>query len=224
VPLPLVQATARAAGLLAGGQLAAAGLASTPAAAITDAVLKAMLLGKLRVVTAVVLVLAIVASGVSAITHRAWEDKQSLPSPQSAASPDEGPKDVARSNTLTITDHVVEAVNVAQNTISVAAPKPPPEPQVMVWREVRLTFGKAGQGVQVHPIWVQVPVRAQGLSAPRQQPKAAKLARLPVAKDARIIVTGAPGKLTGLKAGMRVTLELGTDAGKIVVRSIQAQP
>jgi RNA polymerase sigma factor (sigma-70 family) len=125
VPLPLVQATARAAGLLAGGQLAAAGLASTPAAAITDAVLKAMLLGKLKVVTAVVLVLAIAGSGVGVVTHGAWADHTGQAVGQQSASHTAGPMAVAPASSVVMKDRAAAPVPPARNAAAAEAATAP---------------------------------------------------------------------------------------------------
>jgi hypothetical protein len=67
VPAPLAQATAQAALLTAAGDAAAAVPANV--AFLTKGVLRAMLLKKLRAITAVVLSLALVGLGVGALTH-----------------------------------------------------------------------------------------------------------------------------------------------------------
>jgi RNA polymerase sigma factor (sigma-70 family) len=59
LPSTLVSSTAKAASLFAAGQTAAAGVISPTAAALTDGVLKTMLLNKLQIATAVLLVVAV---------------------------------------------------------------------------------------------------------------------------------------------------------------------
>jgi hypothetical protein len=60
-------------------------------------------------------------------------------------------------------------------------------------------------------------------SSRSMQQKETKLEGLPVARDARIVIKGKPGKLADLRAGMRVTLELGADGGQVVVKSIKVE-
>jgi RNA polymerase sigma factor (sigma-70 family) len=62
-PAPLVASTIQAASLFAAGQAAAAGLLSAKVVALTEGVLKTMLLTKLKTVTAVLLVLGMVGFG-----------------------------------------------------------------------------------------------------------------------------------------------------------------
>jgi len=66
VPAALVLATVRAAGLFALGNTAASGVVSATALALTQGVLNAMLLSKLKVASAVVLVVAVLGIGVGA--------------------------------------------------------------------------------------------------------------------------------------------------------------
>jgi RNA polymerase sigma factor (sigma-70 family) len=69
VPASVVSATIRAAGLLAAGQAAATGVISVKVAALTEGVLRAMLLTKLKTAVTVLLVLGIVAFGGVVLTH-----------------------------------------------------------------------------------------------------------------------------------------------------------
>jgi RNA polymerase sigma factor (sigma-70 family) len=69
---PLVAVTLRAAALLAAGKhLCAGGIISTNVAALTEGVLKAMLLTKLKSATAVLLVLAVLAAGAGGVSQSA---------------------------------------------------------------------------------------------------------------------------------------------------------
>jgi WD40 repeat protein len=70
-PTELVNGTVRAALLFASNQTAAAGLISAPVAALTEGVLKAMLVTKLKIVTAVMLTVGVVGSGAGMLTYRA---------------------------------------------------------------------------------------------------------------------------------------------------------
>ncbi|HZY83733.1 MAG TPA: sigma-70 family RNA polymerase sigma factor [Gemmataceae bacterium] len=71
VPAALVSTALRAALLGGGARAAAAGAVSAPAAALTEGVLQAMLLTKVKGVAAVVLALAVVGGGGGTLTYRA---------------------------------------------------------------------------------------------------------------------------------------------------------
>jgi RNA polymerase sigma factor (sigma-70 family) len=73
VPPSLVSFTIKAAGLYAAGRAAATGAVSLKVAALTEGVLKAMLLNKLKVATAVLLVVVILGIGVGVIRTSAAE-------------------------------------------------------------------------------------------------------------------------------------------------------
>src|SRR5262249_28724403 len=93
VPPPLVGATVKAAILLAAGQAAPAGLGSAPGAALTEGVLKTMLLTKLQIATAVLLV-GVLAGGAAMLalpppgdrTNGCQESREAGTSPQGAGS------------------------------------------------------------------------------------------------------------------------------------------
>jgi RNA polymerase sigma factor (sigma-70 family) len=70
VPISIVSSTIKAASLFAAGQAAATGAISVKVAALTEGVLKTMLLTKLKVAMAVVLLAALGLSGVGVATHR----------------------------------------------------------------------------------------------------------------------------------------------------------
>jgi RNA polymerase sigma factor (sigma-70 family) len=73
VPTPVVASTVKAATAVAAGQAAvAAGVISTNVAALTEGVLKAMLLTKLKIATAVLLAVGLVATGVG-FAFQQWE-------------------------------------------------------------------------------------------------------------------------------------------------------
>src|SRR5207245_1287526 len=71
VPASLAATTIKAALLVAAGQSLAAGV-STGAAALTEGVLKAMFLTKLKIATAVVLTLSVVGMGGGMFTYNTW--------------------------------------------------------------------------------------------------------------------------------------------------------
>jgi RNA polymerase sigma factor (sigma-70 family) len=81
VPTSVVVSTIKAASLLAAGKAAATGAISVKVAALTEGVMKAMLLTELKTVLAVVLVLGFVATGATVLTSRTaagQEDKPAL--------------------------------------------------------------------------------------------------------------------------------------------------
>jgi RNA polymerase sigma factor (sigma-70 family) len=209
VPLPLVRATVRAARMLAAG-----GAASAPAAALMEGVVKAMLLTKLKIVTALVLALAVAGAGVGIVTHRAGADEKTPPAAQKV-----GPKEAARADTLTLKNLVVDTINAARSTIGVAGPKRPVAVKIRFPSELKLKV----EG-QAKPLVLKLNGPLDGVAVVQPGQNQMKLAGLPVARDARITIKGAAGKLADLKVGMRVSLELGTAEGQLVVRRIEAEP
>ncbi|MCI0455813.1 MAG: sigma-70 family RNA polymerase sigma factor [Gemmataceae bacterium] len=92
VPTALVSSTVKAASLLAAGSAAATGGVSTTVAALTEGVVKAMLLTKLKVLTTVLLAVALLGSGGGLLTYRTLraEPKDAKPAgPPAAAAPGE---------------------------------------------------------------------------------------------------------------------------------------
>jgi RNA polymerase sigma factor (sigma-70 family) len=70
VPASVVASTIRAASLFAAGQVTATGPVSVKAVALTEGVLKAMLMSKLKAVVALVLVLGFMLSGAAVLSYR----------------------------------------------------------------------------------------------------------------------------------------------------------
>ena len=82
VPGPLVVSTVQAATLMAAGKTLAAGAISAKVVALTEGVLKAMLMTKLKVALAVVLTLNLIGAGVGLVycqTAGSGQDKQGKP-------------------------------------------------------------------------------------------------------------------------------------------------
>jgi RNA polymerase sigma factor (sigma-70 family) len=75
VPLSVASSTIQAASLFAAGQAAAPGVLSVKAVALTEGVLKAMLLTKLRIATAVLVALAALGAGTAALTQQGLAEK-----------------------------------------------------------------------------------------------------------------------------------------------------
>jgi len=102
VPLPLVTSTIKAASLFAAGQ-ATVGVVGAKVAALTEGVLKAMLLTKLKITTAVLLVIAVLGAGLAGLSYHALGAEPARviqPEPDKDAKADQpgphaGPKDEA---------------------------------------------------------------------------------------------------------------------------------
>jgi hypothetical protein len=95
VSISLVSATIQAATLVAVGQTAATGAISVKVAALTEGVLKAMLMSKLKAVIAIVLVLGLMATGATVLTCRtatAQSDKPPIAEKQVKAPPKQEPE------------------------------------------------------------------------------------------------------------------------------------
>ncbi len=71
MPTKLIGSTAQAASLFAAGEAATAGMVSAEVAALTGEVLKVMLLGKLKIVTATLLVASALAAGGTGLAYQA---------------------------------------------------------------------------------------------------------------------------------------------------------
>lgn len=94
VPTSLVSSTVKAASLLAAGQAAVAGLISIKAAALTEGVVITMLLNKLKTVTMVMMVAAIVGgAGLFYRTQAAEPAKEALRAAESQTDTEEPPSD-----------------------------------------------------------------------------------------------------------------------------------
>jgi RNA polymerase sigma factor (sigma-70 family) len=121
VPARLLSSTLRAATQLAAGQALAAGVVSARVAALTEGVLKAMLVTRLKVLTAVLLAAAAVGAGTVLLTRPALADKpadKAAGAPRQAAAkekPDTGP-----------TIHgTVTALDEAKHKLTLAVPRAP---------------------------------------------------------------------------------------------------
>jgi RNA polymerase sigma factor (sigma-70 family) len=212
VRLTLVRTTAQ---LALGDLLAAAKL--LPPVLLMRGVLKSMLLGKIKLVTVVALSLALVVMGFG-FCLRAGEDARASKSPAgpTASNPAE------QTNALSLKNYVVEAVDAAHRTISVSAMKHPIEFETRVSKMTvqKLVVEKEDERLVVKRTNVEVPVT---IVVPKVT-KETKVTDLPLAENARITFKGSVTKLSDIKAGTRVDLELGTEADHLVVRTIQIQP
>jgi RNA polymerase sigma factor (sigma-70 family) len=230
VPRELLLVTARAAARVAAGRTTA-GLASTQVITLTEGVMKAMLLNRLKLVTAVVLAFVVTCTGAAVLLSRAPASDQAAaggkPGKESA------PKPAAPANTIQVKNFAVEAVDVAAGTVTVADRRQPE------WRGAVIEHLGATLHLEVTkveklqrlPLHFEARVeKVQGAPLHFAEVKLAestehqaKLLNLPVAKDVAVALDGKPGKLADLKTGMAVDLGLSAEDGRLVIKSIQAR-
>src|SRR5205823_3491267 len=79
VPVSVTTSTIKAATVVAGGRAAAAGGISVKAAALAEGVLKTMLLTKLKIATTVLVALAVLVAGATALTQQVLAEKPADP-------------------------------------------------------------------------------------------------------------------------------------------------
>jgi hypothetical protein len=204
-PAPVVSSTIQAASLFAAGQAAATGAMPAPVA-LAEGVLKAMLLTRLKIATAVLVVVAAVSSAAGLI-YRA----QAAGPPGTA--PVTGNKAGAKAEAGGATEKGAEngegkgpKKEVKEGTLLADLEKlDPKEGSITVTRQGVLLGGLGDQrgGIGVFT-------------------KDIRLENLPVARTARILVNGKEAKLADLKPGMPVSLQLAVKGG-ITVQAITAE-
>ncbi len=196
VPTTVVSSTIKAASLLTAGQTLASGVISPAVAALTDSVLKTMLLNKLVKLTVVALLgmlafgeglhLRMMAAGQPDRSANQSGAAQNADAPAKAPDKNEskGTDPTAKDGTFIA---VLDKVDVEERTISVFRPG----------------FGKA-------------PNTTTALL------KSIRLENVPLHKDARISLNGKEATLADLKPKMRVILELEVK-GAIKIKEIKAE-
>jgi RNA polymerase sigma factor (sigma-70 family) len=178
VPNSVLSSTIKSANLFAAGR--AAGVVSAKVTALTEGVLKTMLLMNLKTVVAVLLVIAMVSVGAGLIGYGMAGGQESQGKKPDEAAPQKGP---AKSNEAGMGWHLQQAVwvltkvDAGRRTVSVRSQPTGPalNPKVNNGR-LRLPM----DGVSLHA--------------------------LPVAKGAKFQLDGKEAKLPQLKAGMRLSL------------------
>jgi RNA polymerase sigma factor (sigma-70 family) len=212
VPPSVMSSTIQAATLFAAGQAAAPGVLSVKAVALTEGVLKAMLLSKLKIATAVLVTVVVLGAGAAALT-------QQVPADQPVKEKKEDDK-----QTTTVTG-VVKAVDVENNALTVAHKEG--ETTFPVAKDAVIVIdGKRGAlaGLFVEAR-VNLTVSADQKTARRIDAEGPQLdgsvkevdaekgtitdARdrvFTVAKDTQIRVEGKPGKLADVPVGARLIL------------------
>jgi RNA polymerase sigma factor (sigma-70 family) len=131
LPLSLVNSTVKAAGLFAAGNAVSSGVVSTTVVALTEGVLRTMLLKKLKTAVAVLLVVALGFLGAGALLQTVPAAQQDVPQQQQEQAgkeakgkegkPGNGPKRV----TFTIRDAYLENVDDAHRLVTVKYLPPP---------------------------------------------------------------------------------------------------
>jgi RNA polymerase sigma factor (sigma-70 family) len=201
VPISVVSSTIKSAGLVLAGN--AAGAIALKVAALREGALKIMLLAKLKKVTLALLVFATMGVGAGAGTQLVLRQNTSAAKkgegarPQGATEPGRE-KVAAKSNEALLSRKVQEAswrlteVDIAKDTISVMTP--PPDRG----GDGTFTFKAIDGGERIQP---EGGVSLKGLS---------------FTKKAMIQLDGKNAKLSELKAGMRLTLQMSKNSLTII--------
>jgi len=195
LPLSLVSSTIKAATSYEAGRAAVEGLVSAKVVALAEGVLRAMLMTKVKVVTATILLAALAWCGIGVLTHSARAEGRSK-SAESTEARMAKPSQPVKLTTLRIRVDL-EAINALTHTITAS-----------YWHSHELDRTLAGAG--------QKGSRSFGFFQ-------AKLTDLPVAKDAKIRDAGKEIKFADLRTGTRVTLELAVDQAGLIVVDIQKE-
>jgi RNA polymerase sigma factor (sigma-70 family) len=227
VPLSVVSSTIQAASLAA-GSAAAAGALSARAVALTEGVLKTMLLSKLKIATAVLAALAVLGAGTAALTRQVPAEKAAQQKASGkeadpkASEKKEGEKDVRE------VSGVVKGVNLGKSTVTIADAVG--RKTVAVARDAAITIdGKPGElaglqpgalvtlglladqktassvrGEAPHVFGVAKAVDAEKSTVTVEDKGAEKT--FTVARGARVEIDSKPGKLAELPPGARLIL------------------
>jgi RNA polymerase sigma factor (sigma-70 family) len=206
LPSTFIASTVKAAGLSAVGQ-ATTGVISTKVTALTEGVMKAMFLTKLKIAAAALL---LVVAGFGAIVMMAQAGTGSPnnqnPLPQFLAAPDREKKEadnegaalhqVVQGQTWFVTrvDHVTNTIHFQFHPAFVAL------------------AGIAGGGGVGGGVGGAPGGGPGGFpnKAPAPDPEGIAL-QMAVAKDANVVVDGRPGKLADVQIGMQISLQMATD-------------
>ncbi len=211
VPCALAASTVKAAVLTAGG-LSAVGSVSAPVLALTEGVVKTMLLAKLRIATAVAVVLTVVGLGAVGLLYPTRAAEPEAPKKKEEPRQAEAEKKDRPAPPPGVAKGEVEMVNAEKDLLTVRLGG---GIFVLNLENAVIKFDKGGEA------------RFKGgdgkiLMHVSPPANAARLENLPVAQDAKITVNGKPAKLADVKKGMRVSLKLEVQ-GSIVVKSIEAR-
>jgi RNA polymerase sigma factor (sigma-70 family) len=205
VPAVVLSATIKVVTLVAAGQSAVTGLVSARVVALTEGVMKAMFLSKLKAMTSVLLVLAVFAVGASGLIH--WG--QALGQTERALLEEQGKAEGGSASRKKTENDEGKKTKKEPREGTLLADLEKVDP-----REWTITVTRSG-------------VLIGGLGDPQRGgigifSKTIRLENLPVAPTARILVSGKKAKLTDLKPGMPLSLKLAVKGG-ITVQEITAE-
>ena len=225
VPASLVTSTIKAASLFAAGQAAAAGVISVNVAALTEGMLKTMLLTKLKIAMAVLVAVAVLGMSTASLTFHVLGDQPADKAVQEKAKKVEP--------AITPVSGIVRAVDAAQSTITLANKqgektfsvakdasvsidgKPGKLADLPVEAHVTLNLaGDPATALSVQATGPQIPGVVKAIDAARNTITVAHKSgekTFAVAKDASVRVDGKPGKLADLPVEAHVTLKLSVD-------------
>jgi RNA polymerase sigma factor (sigma-70 family) len=219
VPLSVVSNTIQAATLFAAGQAAAPGVLSVKAVALTEGVLKTMLLTKLKIATAVLLVVAALGAGAAALTQPASADQP----PEEKKGAEKLPRTVrgvvktvdVEKNTLTVAHKDGETTfSVAKDAVIVISGKRDTLAGLSKEARVKLELSvdqKTASRIDADggPELEYGPVKA--VDGEKNTITDGKDTTYSVAREATIVIEGKPGKLTDVPVGARLRLILSAD-------------
>jgi RNA polymerase sigma factor (sigma-70 family) len=236
VPPSVVSATIKAATLVVAGQATAMGAVSLKVAALTEGVLKTMLLTKLKVAMAVVLLAALGFCGVGVLTHTtAWAVEPQPPKAGRAAEADGASTTICDGKNITIEWRGQDG-KVQHRTLKIREEekedkKEDAKPTALTVRDTVLlkidgnrktiTATVETSNLRIKESGNDFRLRLIGKDGEKEIVKGqTKLVDVPVAMDAKITDGKKEIGLTDLKAGMRVTLQLTVRDNQITVISI----
>jgi hypothetical protein len=152
VPAPLVASTVKAAATVAAGEAAAAGLVSAKVAALTEGILKAMLIAKLKIATVCLLVFGVACLGVGVLSFQALADKPAKSKAADDKSDAKSAKKGDKKQDSSEVHGVVKAVDAGKNTITVYTKKTSAQTYTLAQdAKIYLEEGKREKGSEPPP-------------------------------------------------------------------------
>jgi hypothetical protein len=197
VPSSVMSSTIGAASVYAAGQTAATGAISAKVAALTEGVLKVMLVAKLRSVTTVLLVLACMAVGTAAF----------LP-----ATAGQQPTATGR------------PANVRQTERPAVLQDEPRKTKVLKLAPGMVAGEVSEVDAQKNLISVSIPTSVNSIRNGKVETKVRKnigLQDLPIRKDTTITIKGEDGTLADIAVGANIIVQLEVTNGTIVVKGLE---
>jgi RNA polymerase sigma factor (sigma-70 family) len=201
VPLSMAYSTIKAASVFAAGPATATCLVSGKAVALAEGVLKTMLLTKLKIATAVLVVIAVLGAGATALTQRVLAEKPAALASRErerAEVPDEKPADPL------VKEKKEPAV------------KPATDMRELAVQPVKTKKEDEARPEVVNGVVKTVDVGKNAVTVVQKDGEKT----FTVSKDASIVIDDKPGQLTGLPAGANVSLSQFVDPN--TARSLQA--